>query len=371
MKSINVLVVEDEAVDFALMERSLNRLTGFKADVTFASSLPEARIAARKKKFDTALVDFFLRGECGLDLVPELASRGTGCAPILVTSELTQAVYHRAINGGAIACLAKDKLDPQLLESAIRQGLENQRLLGCLRNSQNEVTRARAEKNMLASHFTGLFAVSLDSLLNSATGLERTVAEDADRSQLMQQASALKTLTKDLHEYCRDTSQLLLEAGAGESNLDLQEILLDAVRIVSQGNNPQAIHFDVALLHHPAPIRANAAILTRAITDLLFSFVAHIISSGRIEIRIAMEEHRVCLCVSSRQFRMQPVETNLGSMLRIARCRELIGQFCGVLDILEQPDQFGFKVLLCLPRRRKNGASSKLLKRIGRASHSS
>lgn len=361
LESIRVLVVEDEPSDFALIERMLGRLEGFNAQITLASNLVAAQAAANENQFDAALVDFYVCGQCGLDLVPQLMSKGTNCAPILLTGELTPAVQRHAIKAGVLASLPKDKLDPRLLETVIRHALRNRQLLARLFSCLDELAQSRSEKTNLAANFMGLVANSLEQVVNGAAGVEQYVMGEEHRAHLAPQVRALSCISSDLKTYCRDTSRLLSRLDDDDDAggcVDLQALLVDAVRLVDQRKTQRQIEIGMALLDHPVRVGGNATVLLRALVDLILACLAHVMPKGRLEIKVAMEDNQICLGIGSLQFCSRPDTIRLGGALGIARSRALLGQYHGTVQIMDTPNhQQGYVALVRLPRERRGDQS--------------
>ena len=355
MESIRVLVIEDNPSDFALIERTLGRLEGFNVQITLASNLPAARAAARTKEFDAALVDLFVCNECGLDVVPQLLSQGRNCAPILLTGDLTPKVQRNAVNAGVFASLPKDKLDARLLGTVIRHALQNRHLLGRLVASLDEVERARSERMSLAADFMGLLAAALEPVVNGAAGIEKYIAGEGHSEHLAPQVEALSRMSRELRLYCRDTSALLSSLGFGDDGadrVDLQTLLVDAVRIVGDRDKDRRIEINMAMLDHPAPVWADEPILLRALVDLFVACLSHVAPNGRLDVKVAMEEDDICLGIGSRQFCARPDALRLNGALRVARSRALLERCRGTVQILDTPDRRGYVALVRLPSAR-------------------
>src|SRR5262249_43251952 len=154
-------------------------------------------------------IDFFVNGHCGLDLVPELIAQHGRCAPILLTSELTQSVHRHALRAGVLASVPKENLDPRVLEIALRQALQHRYLLTRLINCLGELSHANGEKLDLAANFTRLLASSLESVVNCAAGIEHSLATGTERSHVLTQVRSLRHLASDLRHYCRETATQL------------------------------------------------------------------------------------------------------------------------------------------------------------------
>jgi CheY-like chemotaxis protein len=127
-RQLQVLIVEDDPADLALIERALRRMTDFEAQITVSGSIAAARQTLRLAPFDIVLVDHALGSESGLGLAPSPAGRGLPCPAILVTGLLTPELKTVALHRGFSACIEKDELTPRILEAIVGQAITAHRL---------------------------------------------------------------------------------------------------------------------------------------------------------------------------------------------------------------------------------------------------
>ena len=352
MESLNVLIVEDEPADAALIERTLRRMEGFKVEVKLATDLTAARRAVDQHRFEAALIDYSIRGDCGLDLVPHLTSPKQTCAPILLTGQLTHAVHRRAISAGVLASLPKDRLDPLLLGTAISHALQTRYLLAALHSCSDQLARARNERLDVAGNFAHLLANALQPVVNCAAGLEDAIVSQGATAQVAGQAKHVRQLTTDLNVFCRDTSALVSEIHASREPaacIDLQEVVVDAVRLVAKCGQREEVRIDVAYLDHPIPVRANRSALLRALVDVVLACAAHMMPDGRLEIKLATTADNVCLGIGSRNFASRPDNIRHHGALSVARSRALLDRYGGELELRATPEPNGCVVLVRLP----------------------
>ena len=352
MEPLKVLVVEDEPADFVLIERSLRRMEGYKVKIKLATDLPAARLAADRHKFDAALIDYSVCGDCGLDVVPQLMTREHKCAPILLTGQFTQAVHRHAMSAGVVASLPKDRLDHVLLGTAISHALQNRHLLSALHSCSDELAHARNEKLDVAANFTRLLGNSLQPVVNCVAGMEQSIAGRDDYSQMAGQVKWIRRLASDLKAFCHDTSALIAEIHTSPEPaacVDLQVVLADAMRLIAKHKQQAAIEVKVAYLDHPLSIRANQSALLRALADIVLACVAHMMPNGRLEIKLAATATDVCLGIGSQHFCSRPDNIRFDGALRVARGRALVERYGGEVDLRETPEPNGCVVFVRLP----------------------
>ncbi|MHA7966826.1 response regulator [Paenibacillus sp. CAU 1782] len=103
---INVLIVEDDPMVAMLNSQYLSQISGFDC-VGKASSLNEADSLLRRLNVDLVLLDIYLMGDNGLDLLSGLTSKTPGIDVIMISAAADGASIGRALRHGAIDYLIK------------------------------------------------------------------------------------------------------------------------------------------------------------------------------------------------------------------------------------------------------------------------
>ncbi|MGD2069512.1 MAG: PAS domain S-box protein [Gemmatimonadota bacterium] len=137
-EKVRVLVIDDDPGDFtmarALIEAIDDPSTEYRVD--WASTYPEALDTLDQKAYDVFIVDYFLEDHDGLELVREARRRGVREPMIMLTGRGSREVDVEAMKAGASDYLVKGKIDPDLMERAIRYALERRRAEEALRDSE-------------------------------------------------------------------------------------------------------------------------------------------------------------------------------------------------------------------------------------------
>jgi len=128
---VRVLVIEDEPRSVDLFEDFLSKEGLNKFVVTKATSLAQALIELKSKKFDVILLDLVLPNGKGIEVFNKvfLESRNT---PIVVTAiDEDKKTALEAVRAGAQDYLIKKNLTDQLLRRSLRYAIERKRLEIC------------------------------------------------------------------------------------------------------------------------------------------------------------------------------------------------------------------------------------------------
>ncbi|OBR63423.1 hypothetical protein A7K91_22920 [Paenibacillus oryzae] len=103
---INVLIVEDDPMVAMLNSQYLSQIRGFSC-VGKASSLDEAKSLLGSLKVDLVLLDIYMMGDNGLDLLSDVSATTSGTDVIMISAASDGASIGHALRHGAIDYLIK------------------------------------------------------------------------------------------------------------------------------------------------------------------------------------------------------------------------------------------------------------------------
>jgi signal transduction histidine kinase/CheY-like chemotaxis protein len=125
---IQVLVVDDDDLDFLAIQRVLRKPEGpFAFEAVHATSLEEGMAALTIGSFDIVVVDYFLGSTCGLELVRRLGGRNAKVPMIVLTGSRDPAVLGEIVDAGITNYLGKDSLDGARLRRLLLSAIEQHR----------------------------------------------------------------------------------------------------------------------------------------------------------------------------------------------------------------------------------------------------
>src|ERR1043166_4895546 len=109
-KKFNVLYVEDDLVDYKIIERTI-RNEGFLADITHAYTHHKIDEYYRSGwPFDLVLLDNWLPGTNAIELLQKLKAYEIDSPVIIITSYINDDFARKALSFGAKAIIYKDNL---------------------------------------------------------------------------------------------------------------------------------------------------------------------------------------------------------------------------------------------------------------------
>lgn len=145
-KRLQILVVEDNAGDYLLIEQMLLEIRDFQKDIIHVDALSDAIQNIKQKNFDVILLDLSLPDSYGIDSFFRI-SQQTPQTPVLILSGLNDMRFaHDAVKNGAQDYLVKGEFEEKLLAKSITYSIERKNSMELLRESQ-ETYRLLFENN--------------------------------------------------------------------------------------------------------------------------------------------------------------------------------------------------------------------------------
>jgi signal transduction histidine kinase len=144
---VRVLLVDDDQDDFLLTRDLLADIPGHPFRLDWVSDYDAALKAVGRNEHDVYLFDYRLGAKSGLELLAEARAVNPSAPVILLTGQGEWEIDLAAMQAGAADYVEKGRLDPTLLERAIRHALLQKRYEADLARMVQERTRALEETN--------------------------------------------------------------------------------------------------------------------------------------------------------------------------------------------------------------------------------
>jgi two-component system, cell cycle sensor histidine kinase and response regulator CckA len=141
---IRILVIDDNSDDFLILKTLFSKIDSLHCTLENSTSLAGALKQLALGGHDVYLVDYRLGPDLGLEFLKQARAAKCKAPVILLTGLRTADLDLEALEMGAADFLSKNKLEPGLLERAIRYALERQKSQEALRESE-EFFRAVTE----------------------------------------------------------------------------------------------------------------------------------------------------------------------------------------------------------------------------------
>jgi two-component system sensor histidine kinase UhpB len=195
-KPLNVLVVEDDRVNFMLLEKLLLKSELPVEEIESAPTLEAALEITEDHDFDIIFLDLNLPDSNGLETITKTHKKCPDTAIIVVTGAYDDNLGPETIHCGAQEYLRKGKYDVELLKQSIRYALERKNYERTLKNSDERYRK--------------LFEEAMDAIIitNAQTG---TIIEC--------NKAATKLLNREKSEIVGQHQQILFSIPDAESKL--------------------------------------------------------------------------------------------------------------------------------------------------------
>ena len=166
--SINILLIEDNPDDAALIEAMLAETSGAASSLTHAGRLSSGITLLGERAFDVVLLDLGLPDSQGLDTLRAVRTCAPAMPLLLLTGIDDENTGSAAVDMGAQDYLVKGQIDASLLSRAIRYSIQRKRI--------EETVRRGKELSDALNNIYEIIDLSLDfssimnRILTEATG---------------------------------------------------------------------------------------------------------------------------------------------------------------------------------------------------------
>ena len=225
----SVLIIDDDEVDFRAARRMLREIFGDGLRLGWASDWQEASEALRDGSYDVYLIDYFLGGRTGIELIESCDPAHKPDVFIFLTGHEDRDVDLAATQAGASDYLVKSEITASKLERSIRYALFMAEKKAELRN---ETAAIRAAKDIVERQSQMHARLAAD--LSATQEKLRAALKRAEESEQKYRSLAQRDLLTGLPNRALFMSQLEnMIAHSQRSGKDLALLLLDLDRFKS------------------------------------------------------------------------------------------------------------------------------------------
>jgi len=150
MKTISILLIEDNNQDIRLIKEMLKEIRSFNYDLVSAATLKDGCDQIQKKNFDIILLDLNLPDSAGQQTFKKVIDCCKEIPVVLVTGNEDQELSVKLIMEGAQDYITKQSLNPAPLEKSILYSIERQALLSNIKRKNAQIDRIEKERILLA-----------------------------------------------------------------------------------------------------------------------------------------------------------------------------------------------------------------------------
>ena len=150
MRSITILLIEDNPPDARLIREMLKDISHFKSNLISTLTLKEGCEQIQKNNFDIILLDLNLPDSTGLQTFQKVIDCSKEIPIILITGIKDEELPLKLIKEGAQDYLTKQSLNPVLLGKSILYSIERQALLRNIKIQNEQIDRIEKERILIA-----------------------------------------------------------------------------------------------------------------------------------------------------------------------------------------------------------------------------
>jgi diguanylate cyclase (GGDEF)-like protein len=125
---IRILLVDDDEEDIQITKDIVSDIKTQKYSISWVSSYEKAVIEISKDCYDLFMFDYNLGVKTGIDLLNEANEKNSNIPVIMLTGQICRDVDLLAMKKGVSDYLVKGKIDPELLERAIRYAIKEKEI---------------------------------------------------------------------------------------------------------------------------------------------------------------------------------------------------------------------------------------------------
>ncbi len=117
-----ILYIDDDEDEYVIVKFYFSKFRE-KYKLVWYDKFSDGLEQIKDDKYDLCLLDYRLGSDSGIDIIKKARNSGSRIPILFLSGQGDNEVDHEALQAGATGCLDKGDLNPEVLESAIRDCL--------------------------------------------------------------------------------------------------------------------------------------------------------------------------------------------------------------------------------------------------------
>ncbi len=308
-ETVRILLIDDDRDDYYLTRQVLEEIPHFRFDLSWEWEYGAGVREAVRCAYDICLVDYRLGVKSGLDLLREIRAANCKVPVILLTGQIGPEIDIAAMKAGAADFLEKSKLEPTILDRAIRyarqQRMNESELEAKVVARTEELAAANAalkQADQRKDEFLATLAHELRNPLapiRNALEIIRLAADDPStveraRQMMERQTHQLVRLIDDLLDVSRiNRDKLTLQCEV----LPIREIIESALEATRPLIEKSQLKLKVDIPPEPIRVRADRVRMAQIFSNLLNNSAKYTPPGGTVILKVRQESAQVVVCI--------------------------------------------------------------------------